>query len=185
MPLIISEIILTEAVYIQHELQSKDKHEYINGKLITKHGESDLNNEIAMNVAFIPRQLLKQKGYSIYIEGVKVKIPDEPKYYYPDVFATREVRGNEKQYIKYEPEIIVEVLSETTRKYDMVDKFINYQKIPSLLYYLLTEPEQTLVQLFYKTNNDWEVLSFTNLNDIIDMPLLNIKVLVKDIYQLA
>ncbi len=183
MPVILSDIILTEDEYIQFELQSESKHEYCNGKLIDMAGESDINNEIAMNIAFILRQLLKSNGYSVYVEGVKIKIPDEPKYYYPDVFATKETTGITKQYIKYKPEIIVEVLSETTRKYDMVDKFINYQKITSLQYYMLVEPEKILVQLFYKKDNDWEVISFTNLNNVIDLTLLNIQLSLTDIYQ--
>lgn len=180
---IIAEQAFTEEAYIQYELQSDTRHEYINGKLKAMAGESDLNNEIAMNIALLLRQFLKEQGYSVYMEGVKLKIPEELKYYYPDVFATKETTGSTRQYIKYQPEIIVEVLSETTRKYDMVDKFINYQKIPSLLYYMLVEPEKTLVQLFYKVNDDWEVISFTNLNDVIDFPMFKIRLSLTAIYQ--
>ena len=118
------------------------------------------------------------------MEGVKVKIPDELKYFYPDVFATKEITGTTKQYIKHEPEIIVEVLSETTRKYDMVDKFISYQKISSLQYYMLVEPEKILVQLFYKENGDWEATSFTNVDDVIFLPALNMQLSLHHIYHL-
>jgi len=185
MPLIISERTFTEEEYIQYELQSDIRHEYVNGKLIEMAGESDLHNEIAMNIAILLRQILKGSGYSIYMEGVKIKLPDEPKYYYPDVFATKEITGSAKQYIKYQPEMIVEVLSETTRKYDMVDKFINYQKIPSLVYYMLVEPEKTLVQLFYKMNNDWEILSFTGIEDVVTLLAWNKAFTLKEVYKPA
>lgn len=185
MPLITSEHTFTEEEYIQHESQSDTRHEYANGRLIEIAGESDLHNEITVDVALLLRQLLKENGYSVYMEGVKIKIPDESKYYYPDVFATKETIGTTKQYIKYQAEIIVEVLSETTRKYDLVDKFINYQKISSLQYYLLAEPEKILVQLFYKVNNDWEVASFTNIEDIISLPVWNKQFTLSAIYQPA
>ena len=48
---------------------------------------------------------------------VKVAIPGGKKFYYPDVFFTKEERSQNNQHIKTEPEIIVEVVSETTQGY--------------------------------------------------------------------
>ena len=61
MPFTISDIVLTEDEYIAYELQLEDKHEYINSKLITMPGESDLNNETAMNIAILLRKLMNRK----------------------------------------------------------------------------------------------------------------------------
>ena len=107
MAVIVSDKKYTEEEYLDSELYSDIKHEYINGKLIQMPGEKDLNNEIAMNIAILLRRFLKSIGYSVYMEGVKVKIPNEAKYFYPDVFATKEITGNGKQYIKHQPEIIL------------------------------------------------------------------------------
>jgi Uma2 family endonuclease len=81
---------LSEKEYIQFELQSDIKHEYVNGKLIDMPGESDLHNQLALNCCIILKMLSKDKGYSFFIEGVKVKLPDENKYFYPDVFIAKE-----------------------------------------------------------------------------------------------
>ena len=48
---------------------------------------------------------------------VKVAILDGKKFYYPDVFFTKGERNQNNQHIKTEPEIIVEVVSETTQGY--------------------------------------------------------------------
>ena len=102
--------------------------------------------------------LLKDKGYSFVIEGVKVKLPDENKYFYPDVFITKEPLSKGTIYIKERPELILGVLSESTRKYDTVDKFINYQKFNSLRYYMLIEPETVFISVFSRIeNNDWNI----------------------------
>ena len=183
MPLVMRSTDMTEEEYIVSETESEERHEYINGNLIAMPGESDINNEIAANILILLRQLLKAKGYSVYMEGVKVKIPGEPTYFYPDVFATKETTGDAKQYIKHEPELIAEVLSDTTRKYDLVDKFIAYQKISSLNYYLVVEPEKVLIQLFYKKEDDWEMMSFTNPSDVIGLSRMQIQFTVKDVYQ--
>jgi len=182
MPLVTRDIALTEEEYINFELQSDIRHEFVNGKLIDMPGESDLHNDIVLTIAFLLKQELRQKGYNVYSESVKVKVPSEKKYYYPDVFATKELTGKVKQYIKHEPELIIEVLSESTRKYDTVDKFINYQKFPSLQYYILVEPETALVQLFYREGDDWEMRSFTKITDVLQLDALNISLSLKEIY---
>lgn len=182
MPLVTRDIALTEEEYISYELQSDIRHEFVNGKLIDMPGESDLHNDIVSNILIALKTILKQKGYSVYMESVKIKVPQEAKYYYPDVFVTKEKITDTKEYVKHQPELILEVLSESTRKYDTVDKFINYQKFSSLQYYILVEPETTLVQLFYRAGEDWEMRSFTKISDILQLDTLNISLSLKEIY---
>lgn len=106
---------------------------------------------------------------------MKVKIPNENQYYYPDIFITKEAQTGENKYVQFEPELIVEVLSEITRVKDMTDKFIQYRKIKSLNYYLLVEPEKFLVLLNFKNEKgDWEMISVTQKEEIISLPKLNI-----------
>jgi Uma2 family endonuclease len=154
MPLMTRNIALTEEEYINYELQSDIRHEFVNGKLIDIPRESDLHNDIVSNILIALKTILKLQGYNVYFESVKIKVPQEAKYYYPDVFVTKEKTTGTKEYMKHKPELIVEVLSESTRKYDTVDKFINYQKFSSLQYYILVEPETTLVQLFHRADED-------------------------------
>ena len=106
--------------YIQSELKADCRHEYINGQLIETPGDKDINNEIAgfIYVFFILH--LKAKGYYVYMNDVKVAIPDGKKYYYPNVFITKELKSEQNQYIKYEPELIVEVVSPSTHITDRV-----------------------------------------------------------------
>jgi Uma2 family endonuclease len=115
---------------------------------------------------------------------MKVKIPNEDQYYYPDVFITRETQTDENKYVQFEPELIVEVLSETTRVKDMTDKFIQYRKIETLKYYLVAEPEKILVLLNFKDENgNWEMRSFTHKDETISLPGLDISLKADDIYK--
>lgn len=176
---------LSEKEYILFELQSQVKHEYINGKLIDMPGESDLHNQLALSCCILLKRLLKDKGYSFFIEGVKVKLPDENKYFYPDVFITKEPLSNGTIYIKEQPELIVEVLSESTRKYDTVDKFINYQRFDSLQYYILVEPETVFISIFSRIeNDDWNLITYSKETDIIQLPKFGISFTAKEIYSL-
>ncbi len=174
---------MSEEEYILFEQQSEIRHEYVNGKLIDMPGESDLNNFIAANLLVLLRTLLRNKNYFVFMEGVKAKVPSEAKYFYPDIFITREPLSAGVEFVKHKPELIIEVLSEGTRKYDTVDKFINYQKFDSLQYYLLVEPEFTLISVFSRAeHNDWELSTFAKPEDIIQLTALNISFKVEDVY---
>jgi len=127
---------------------------------------------------------LTDKGYEVFIENMKVKIQNENQYYYPDIFITKEAETDENKYVQFEPELIVEVLSETTRTKDMVDKFIQYRKIKTLNYYLLAEPEKYLVLCNFKDQQgEWNMTSYTKPDEIIPLPNLNISLAMKDIYK--
>jgi Uma2 family endonuclease len=75
--------------------------------------------------------------------------------------------------------LIAEVLS----KHDLTDKFILYQKISSLQYYLATEPEKHVV-LFYEKMEDDELMAktFTSLDETIPLAALDSTISLKEIY---
>jgi Uma2 family endonuclease len=162
--------IYTVEEYVEHELKSAVRSEFINGQLFEMAGEKDINNEIAGSLYILLTTLLKSLGYFVYNHDVKVKIFGENKYYYPDVFVTKELKNENNKYVKYEPILIIEVVSETTHTTDYVDKYVAYIKIPSLVYYLIIEPETTLVTCFTKGNdNEWSTSKYTSLDDVIKL----------------
>ena len=170
--------------YIQFEWKSEQRHEFINGKLFERPGEKDINNQIAGIIYILLINFLKSKGYQFYNHDVKVAIPGGKKFYYPDVFVTKEERNQSNQYIKNEPEIIVEVVSETTQVTDYVDKYIDFTKIPSLAYYIIVEPETILITVYEKDETlNWFARKYTNLNDAVKLEKFQVEFLVKDIYQ--
>ena len=115
---------------------------------------------------------------------MKVKIEKENQFYYPDIFITKEAQTDENKYVQFEPELIAEVLSESTRAKDLVDKFIQYRKIKTLDYYLLVEPEKYLVLYNFKNDQgEWDMISYTNADETIGLPKLNISISMKDIYK--
>jgi Uma2 family endonuclease len=178
-----SNKIFTGEEYIQHELKSQVRSEFINGQLFEMAGEKDINNEIAGNLYILFSTLLKSLGYFIYNHDIKVKIFGESKYYYPDVFVTRELKTESNKYIKSEPIIIVEVVSESTQVNDYVDKYIDYTKIPSLQYYMIIEPETTLITCYTKgENREWITSKYTRPEDLIKLDVLDISFQVKQVY---
>ncbi|MBD0285411.1 MAG: Uma2 family endonuclease [Flavisolibacter sp.] len=175
---------LTVDEYIRLELQAEHRHEYINGQLIEMPGEKAINNKVAGQIYIWLCQNLRPKGYEVFNHDVKVASHDRSKYFYPDVFVTRESETQHNQYIKYEPELIVEVLSPSTHIMDTVDKYIAYTTIPSLKYYLIVEPETVYVTLYYKNGDGkWEAMPYVRKTDVIPLPLLDIVLPLSEVYK--
>ena len=115
---------------------------------------------------------------------MKVAIPGGNKYYYPDVFVTKEQQTNNNRYIKYEPEIIVEVVSETSQVTDYVDKYIDYTKIPSLTYYLIAEPETILLTVYEKDESGkWIAHKYTRPDERVKFEKFDIEFPLREIYE--
>ncbi len=176
--------IYSVAEYFSLEEESELRHEFIHGNLIEMSGASREHHKICKNLLRILEDLLSEKEFEVYIENMKVKIPYEDQYFYPDIFITREAQTNDNKYVQFQPELIVEVLSETSRVRYLTDKFIQYRKIETLNYYLLAEPEKYLVLLNFKNENgDWEMISFTQKEEVISLPKLNITLSLEEIYK--
>ncbi len=169
---------LTEEEYFLFEEKNELKHELINNALYEMSGISKFHNRITLNILVLLRALLNTNIYDLYFEGYKVKTPGG-NFFYPDVLICH---ADATKYYTEQPILIVEVLSNTTRKYDLTDKFIQYQKIETLQYYICVEPEKKAVFFYYKQNNEWIAETFTKDEELISLPVLNISFSLKDIY---
>jgi Uma2 family endonuclease len=142
-------------------------------------GISIFHNDIVVRLSFLLYPLLKGKKWQLIVESFKIKTP-EGNFFYPDIAVCfPEV----EKYFSEKPILLVEVLSDATRKYDLTDKFIQYQKIETLEYYLCVEPEQQVVVFYYKQENgEWTAETFTKDEQVISLPKLDISLSLKDIY---
>ena len=181
----VDDKIYTLDEYIQLDEASDIRHEFINGQLFDMSGNSDLHNEMVGNLYFLLRNLLAGSKSKLYFEQVKVKIQGENHYYYPDVFITNHPLDLQNKYIKQFPLLLIEVLSDSTRKFDMIDKFIQYQKIETLEYYILVEPDFMYVNCFSKDDKgEWHSAIYNKVTDLVSLNKLGIELPLQGIYNL-
>jgi Uma2 family endonuclease len=81
------------------------------------------------------------------------------------------------------PTIIVEVMSESTKEFDLVNKLPCYQKIESVQHIVYIEQDYAEIMVYSRTNksNEWLLQRFNAMNDTFD--LLNKPFSLKDIYR--
>lgn len=170
---------LTDEEYFLFEEKSELRHELINGNIYEMSSVSIFHNDIVRNLLFLFHSFIKGTEWKLVFENFKVRTP-EGNYFYPDIAICY---SKVEKYFSAQPLLIVEVLSDTTRRYNLTDKFIQYQKIETLEYYICVEPEQQVVLFYYRQNNDWITETFTKDEQIISLPKLNISFSLKDIYK--
>jgi len=145
----------TEEQYLALEETAEYKSEYLDGEIIPLTGGSTNHNRIAGNVYIALNFALPEQEYDVFIGDVRLWIPKVRLYTYPDVmviFGLPEYRNNRTDTIT-NPQVIVEVLSKSTKNYDRVDKFTFYKTIPSFREYILIDQTKIKIEQYSKTEN--------------------------------
>jgi Uma2 family endonuclease len=131
--------------YLDIERQSPLRHEYRRGLVYAMAGGTDNHDRIALNLLSIINLQLGDSTCRFHSGNVKVNYQDD-FYYYPDAFVTCDLRDRNNRHVKRYPKLIVEVLSPSTKAFDLDDKFKDYQQMESLEEYVLISQEAQRVE---------------------------------------
>ena len=113
-------------------------------------GASLIHNEIVANLISIFNQFLKDKPCKVYPSDLRLRIEKSGLYTYPDitiVCGKTELLDNKFDTLK-NPTVLIEVLSDSTEKYDRGQKFSFYREIPSLKEYILVSSKTMKIEKF-------------------------------------
>jgi Uma2 family endonuclease len=152
-------MLMSAQVYLEAEELSAERHEYVDGIVYERPGESLENNEIAGNIYTLLRVLAFQKKCRVAFEGVKLWLPHLNRYYYPDVMVLcdeRDTQLKNSKIFQY-PCFLVEVVSPSTAAIDRREKLQAYRTIETLSGYLIVDASQRLLEYYERTANSWQV----------------------------
>jgi Uma2 family endonuclease len=175
--------VLTAEEYLEREKSSEEKHEFFYGKLIDMPGNTKLHELLKKRLSRILDALVEIAGYVTYTSDIKVSAEGRNVYFYPDVVLVNASEQSMDEYVAINPILIAEILSDSTRTYDTVDKYIQYRKIPSLQYYLLVEPETMLITCLTKQDDgEWQSSIYTKPESTIPLQKWEISIRVGEVY---
>lgn len=151
-------------------LESTEKIEYHDGE-VTGPLDADLNGVSAMAGAKLPDNLIVSNlvrllgnclldGDCLVLNSDQlVHLPDCDRYVFPDIIIVcREPQLTERNGIDVlrNPEIIIEVLSDSTELFDRGEKFDCYKQITSVGEYVLVSSKKKKVEVYRRTDaNEW------------------------------
>jgi Uma2 family endonuclease len=134
------------AEYLAGEEISGVKHEYLGGTVYAMAGATNQHSTVATSALLSIGAQLRGKHCQPFNGDTKVRIefPDHLRFYYPDAMVVCHPNPASDHY-QNQPVVIVEVLSDSTRRTDLGEKRDAYLAIPSLRVLLFVEPDHPAV----------------------------------------
>lgn len=176
--------------YLELEINSQIRHEYIDGEIIPMTGGLPNHNQILLNLAGALNFSLRQQPYRVFAADQRVWIPQKRIYTYPDIFVVQgEIQLQEgRRDTITNPTMIFEVLSESTRAYDKDGKFAAYRTLPSFQEYVLVDQYKFQVEHYYKIDLDkanskkWSFLEYDSPDTVLSLATVSFELSLADLY---
>lgn len=177
--------LLTEDDYLALERTSEHKHEYYAGHVVALADGSAQHNRITVNTITSLHTQLQDRSCTVYSSDMRVKIPHQTSYVYPDISVVcgQELFEDAGQDTLLNPGVIIEVLSPSTERHDRGKKFELYRTIDSLQEYLLIAQDARRIDHFIRQPDKlWMFASIGEEEEHILLPSIECTLMVSAIY---
>lgn len=180
-----SRELYTPESYLAFLETTEIKYEFVDGYLRAMTSPTNRHNIVATNATATFWLKLKGSSFRAFNSNSMVRIRKKSStwMYLPDMsIVCDENRQSER--FQDNPIVVVEVLSPSTRAYDLDEKLANYLTLRSLQMVLLLEQDQPLAIVFRKSQDGNFVReSYEGMDQEIRLPFLGISVLLSDLYE--
>jgi Uma2 family endonuclease len=175
---------VTPEAYLASELKSPTKHEYVGGAVYAMAGTRNIHNVIAGNIFGSLGTRLRGKKCRPFNSDTKVRVrfPNHVRFYYPDVQVVCQPSSMEESF-QDQPNVIVEVLSESTRRTAEGEKLDAYLTIPSLETYLLVDSSNKEVVVEQRGSNGFQRSILIGDDGVVPLPCLGFDLPLAEIYE--
>jgi len=171
--------------YLAAEDLAVEKSEYYAGEVFSMAGGTLNHNRIAGNIHFALKLVLRGKPFEVFIGDVKLHVPSIESFTYPDilVIAGKPEYWQERRDTVCNANLIIEVLSNSTKDYDRAGKFEIYRNLPNLQDYILVSQDKIHVEHFVKqAPQQWLLTEYNKLSDVFSIAQLGETLALTDIY---
>jgi Uma2 family endonuclease len=145
----------TFAEYLALEARSETKHELVNGEIYAMAGGTPEHSRLAASTILELGMQLRGRPCAAFNSDLRVRVLATGLATYPDatvVCGRLETDPEDKNTIT-NPSVLVEVLSDSTEKYDREDKRAHYRLIPSLCDYLLVSQHEHRIEHYHRNED--------------------------------
>lgn len=164
--------------------------QFVNGEIIMSQA-SRLHELLIIRIGTLLTLFFDQfTDYQVLGSNVKIVIPDRAGDVNADLSVVKEPvdygttpAGRPSDMRIKNPEIVVEVLSKSTRKFDLEEKLSYYKLIPSLQYILFVDQYRPYASVYTRTNvpDEWLNHDYRTLESIVQLGELRLPM--ADIYR--
>lgn len=169
--------------YLAGEQQSTIKHEYLGGVVYAMVGARNAHNMIATNALVeIGRQLQGHKCRVFNSDTkIRVRMPSQTRFYYPDVSIICHPNP-QSDVFQDQPSVIIEVLSESTRRIDEGEKREAYLTIPTLTHYILLQQSEPAAIVYERGEPGFDRRVLSSISDRIEISDIKVSLELAAVY---
>lgn len=171
--------------YLAGELQSEIKHEYLGGVVHAMSGGTVYHGRVGGNCFGSLYTSLKGKRCQPYNSDValRINLPSHTRFYYPDLQIVCDSNDGDEQF-QEQPVVVIEVLSDSTRRIDLGEKRDAYLAIPTLKVLLIIDPAAPFVRVDRRhLDGGFQHESYRDLTEVIPLPEVEAALPLADIYE--
>lgn len=180
--------------YLKIDRTEDERHEFFDGEIYAMAGESGAHDDICMNMTGLLYMQLRDSNCRGRIKDTKVRSGMFPvkrplvkgMISYPDivVICGEPEYHDEFQDVVLNPQVIIEVLSESTETFDRGEKFHRYQLWnPTLTDYILVSQDKPLVEHFIRqTDGSWKYFIYKGLEQEFIVDSIDSRLKLEDIF---
>lgn len=176
---------LTPQEYLELERKAEIKSEYLNGEVTTMPGVSRWHNKICLNLITHLNYQVWDRPCEVFGLDMRLKVSHAGLYTYPDVAALCGKPEFEDDHIDtlLNPQVIIEVLSNSTESYDRGKKFAHYRSLDSLHEYVLVSQSECRVEKYMRQEDGkWLLVENTQADGVIELAAIACKLSLDQVY---
>ncbi len=168
--------------YLRGEELAKTKHEYVDGRIYAMAGAKIVHNRIALRALVNLGKQLSGKCEAFNSDTkIRIRTQRHTYFYYPDASVVCNSNPDDDTYQDM-PVVIIEVVSESTRRVDEGEKRINYLSIPSLDTYILLEQNSYAARVIQRTADGFTESIYSDRDSVIPLPAIGAQLSLAEVY---
>lgn len=182
---------LTVEEYLAIEEKAEFKSEFYDGVMYPLHrdgpaamaGASRRHNYAKENLIVELGMRLKGGPCRTLSSDQRVRVSPTGLYAYPDIV----VLCGEPEYdgeTLLNPQVVIEVLSDSTAQNDRTTKFRHYQRLASIREYVLVSQDEPVIERFVRqADGDWKLTTFAGVNETFALDSVSVAIPMADVFR--
>ena len=178
--------VLTPAEYLAMERAAEFRSEYVNGEIFAMSGGLFAHAQLILNFGREMAEALDDRPCVVTASELRLQVTEVGAYLYPDlmVICDKPAYADGHRDMITNPSVVVEVLSESTERWDRGGKFVQYRQVASLREYVLVSQTEMRVEWFTRgSSGEWLYREAVGVDGVCRLQELGIDLKLERIYR--
>ena len=171
----------TPEQYIELDNHADGPLEYFDGEVFEIEAATENHGIIQFNLLAAVATRIRKSPCTGMGQATRVRVPTG-KYFHPDLVVVCGKREFDPDDTLLNPSVVFEILSPSTKDFNLGSKGILYRSIPSLKEYILIEQSRPWAQRWTRQPNGWHADELSGMDTILPITALNCEIPLSELY---